>query len=405
MSDPAPSSPLGENVPAWASELAASYVSGAASVFLLHGNVHDLVPVDGGDGFVSLEHYLATQLFGQRDIVLSYDRGSGIRFVAPDDSERRSTMQEDFHKTLTAIDLVNGTSFAKSRPKDPTLVFELMDRYILHKLLDATEDGNRKSLAIVIRYLETITPAIEGSMLGGELGTNLIKVLNWANDPGIRRADVTLCLVTESLGDVNRRLVENPFISKVEIPLPDEPTRRRYAQTIVRDKSIARSVAREANGLTLVGVSQAVSHAAQRASGLELERLRRTKKSLIEKQCFGLIEFITPRYGLDTVIAPKPVKERLEQGRPALPERPLRSASDGLSSLRCHRNGEDVHRDVFCREPRRARDRIQELAEQVGRKLGGESSKGALRHQSARSRRRRHRRSRRSTRSPRSLGR
>ena len=39
-------------------------------------------------------------------------------------------------------------------------------------------------------------------MLSGELGTNLIKVLNWANDPGIRGADVTLCLVAEALGEV-----------------------------------------------------------------------------------------------------------------------------------------------------------------------------------------------------------
>ena len=154
--------PLGRSAPEWARELAASYVSGSASVFLLHGNVHDLVPIPDTDTdedeFVSLEHYLATQLFGQRDIVLSYDRGSGIRFLAPGDSVRRQAMQEDFHKTLTAIDLISGTGYANARPKEPKLVFELLDRYILHKLVDTPKDGNRKSLAIIIRYIETITP-------------------------------------------------------------------------------------------------------------------------------------------------------------------------------------------------------------------------------------------------------
>jgi len=305
--------PLGHGAPPWARELALSYVNGAASVFLLHGNVHDLVPIPDADEFVSLEHYLATQLFGQRDIVLSYDRGSGVRFLAPGDSDRRQAMQEDFHKTLKAIDLISGTSYANSRPKDPKLVFELLDRYILHKLVDTRKNGNRKSLAIVIRYIETITPAVDGSMLSGELGATLIKVLNWANDPGIRGADVTLCLVTEGLGDVNRRLVENPFIAKVEVDLPDESTRENYARTLVEDAKAARDVAREANGLTLVGLAQAVGSSGANANRVDLGRLREAKKELIEKQCFGLVEFVAPSYDLDTVVATAAVKERLEQ--------------------------------------------------------------------------------------------
>lgn len=307
--------PLGRDAPEWARELAASYVGGSASVFLVHGNVHDLVPIPDTDEpeFVSLEHYLATQLFGQRDIILSYDRGSGIRFLAPGDSERRASMQEDFHKTLKAIDLISGTSYANSRPKDPKLVFELLDRYILHKLVDTPKEGNRKSLAIVIRYIEMIAPVVDGAMLSGELGATLIKVLNWANDPGIRAADVTLCLVTEALGDVNRRIVENPFISKVEVDLPDGSTRERYARTLVKNAKAARDVAREANGLTLVGLAQAVGSSGARGNHVDLGKLREAKKDLIEKQCFGLVEFMAPNYDLDAVVAPVAVKERLEQ--------------------------------------------------------------------------------------------
>ena len=50
---------LEEGAPPWANELASSYVRGLSSVYLLHGNVHDLVPADGTH-FVSLEHFLAT---------------------------------------------------------------------------------------------------------------------------------------------------------------------------------------------------------------------------------------------------------------------------------------------------------------------------------------------------------
>ncbi|HXV64484.1 MAG TPA: hypothetical protein VEK15_27550, partial [Vicinamibacteria bacterium] len=281
---------IADGTPEWARELARSYVRSAASVFLLHGNVHDVVPLGETSQFVSLEHYLATQLFGQRDVVLSYDRGSGIRFLAPGDATRRRTMQEDFYKTLTAIDMISGTSLASTRPKDPRIVLDLLDRYILHKLVDTPPEGNRRSVAIVIRYLETITPAVDSSLLSGELGANLIKLLNWANDPGIRAADVTLCLLAESLGDVHRRLVENPFIAKIEVPLPDEATRRRYAvESLSQEANLAKAVSLESNGLTLVGLGQAIGASLGGSGLVELESLRRAKKDLIEKQCFGLV--------------------------------------------------------------------------------------------------------------------
>jgi hypothetical protein len=303
---------LEEGAPAWANELASSYVRGLSSVYLLHGNVHDLVPADRAH-FVSLEHFLATQLFGARDVVLAYDRGSGIRFLAPGSPRRRAAMQEDFETSLSPAHRGN-------RAKDPSIVFEILDRYILYKLLEDPGENRRKSLAILIRYLETITPAVEGSGLTSDVGAHLIQILNWANDPSIRSADVTICLLTENLSDVNPRLAENPFLSKVEIPLPEEELRERYARTALRKSgSVASAIARESNGLTLVGLRQAVSSASSgegeggASADLDLAGLRRAKKELIEKQCLGLVEFVLPRHGLDMVVAESAVKERLEQ--------------------------------------------------------------------------------------------
>ena len=53
--------------PAWARDLAETYYSGTISMFVLHGNVHDLVRVpkdDGTDVYLSLSDFLATQVFG-----------------------------------------------------------------------------------------------------------------------------------------------------------------------------------------------------------------------------------------------------------------------------------------------------------------------------------------------------
>jgi len=318
-------SPLPPHAPAWAEELARAYVAGAASVFLLHGNLHDLVgiPDDSGElsDFVPLESYLAGQVFGQRGVVLQFDRGGGIEFLSPGDEERRKRMRRDYNRTLQAIDLINGTKWANSRPTDPKVVFELLDKYILHRLYAKPQgDDAPRGLAIVIRYLETIVPAVDASWLTGELGSNLLKVLNWANDPAIREADVTICLLTENLADLNRRLVENPFIAKLDVPLPTEEVRRAYAAKLLARRRTAGgagfdadTVARESNGLSLVGLQQAIAHASGDPTASGSMALKRAKKKLIEKQCFGLIEFIEPRYDLDMVVAPAGIKDRLQQ--------------------------------------------------------------------------------------------
>ncbi len=62
--------------PAWARELAELYFSGTTCLFVLHGNVHDLIrcPAAAGDrgqrGYCNLSEFLATQVFGSWDVVL-----------------------------------------------------------------------------------------------------------------------------------------------------------------------------------------------------------------------------------------------------------------------------------------------------------------------------------------------
>ncbi|MBM3766973.1 MAG: AAA family ATPase, partial [Acidobacteria bacterium] len=77
MSTNAKAAPL-EGLPGWARELSEKYYSGAFLQFVLHQNVHDLVPLrrNGGVEFPSLKDFLQKGLFGQRQIVFDYDRGA-----------------------------------------------------------------------------------------------------------------------------------------------------------------------------------------------------------------------------------------------------------------------------------------------------------------------------------------
>jgi AAA+ superfamily predicted ATPase len=117
---------------------------------------------------------------------------------------------------------------------------------------------------------------------------------------------------------VNRRILENPYVAKVEIPLPDENDRRAFVDHLAatdarlgRARPDAQAIARESNGLTLVGLSQALAESVQPDGSADLTRLKQAKRELIEKQCFGLIDFVEPKFNLDMVVAPKPVKDRL----------------------------------------------------------------------------------------------
>lgn len=326
MSAGTPESAAVPAMPSWADELGRAYISGAASVFLVHGNLHDLVPVRDAAGaareFVSIERFLATQLFGRRDMVLQYDRGSGLTFPERDDADAPRRMREDFFRALDAMDTVLGTEYSRSGLKDPRVVLEVLDRFILAKAAaGVAPDGSNtkpKGIAVVIRYVETIAPSVETSWLSGELGASLVKILNWANHPAVRRGDVTICLLVENLAEVNRRILENPHVAKVEIPLPGEDDRRAFVEhlqatdpRLARGKLDAAAVAREANGLTLVGLAQALAESVQPGGEADLSRLKRAKRELIEKQCFGLIDFVEPRFNLDMVVAPAPVKDRL----------------------------------------------------------------------------------------------
>ena len=88
-----------ESLPSWARALAEKYYSRTLAMFVLHGNVHDLVPWRRGDrtDYVPLQKFLNDALFGSRDLVLSYDRGGGLAFA-------RSEVQEDFQRALSGYD-------------------------------------------------------------------------------------------------------------------------------------------------------------------------------------------------------------------------------------------------------------------------------------------------------------
>jgi len=108
--------------PPWAKTLAERYYTKTISTFILHGAVRDLQPAGDGPNrkFITLRSFLADELFGTRDLVVFYDRSSGIRLAT-------SEMQKDFMAAVAGYDTLFGTDYAKALPKDPARAFPLLE--------------------------------------------------------------------------------------------------------------------------------------------------------------------------------------------------------------------------------------------------------------------------------------
>src|SRR5919201_1973118 len=206
--------------PEWARRLAERYYTKTVSTFILHGDVRDLQPADDGKGgrkFVPLRTFLSDELFGSRDLVVFYDRSSGIRLATPE-------MQKDFMAAVAGYDTLFGTEYAKAVPKDPTRAFPLLESYARVRIADG------KSVAFVIDFAETVAPAGDLGFMPGEDRYSLVTLVKWAQDPQFLSADFSVCLVAENLAELNPRIGRNPYASQIEIPLPTEKERAEFIE-------------------------------------------------------------------------------------------------------------------------------------------------------------------------------
>ncbi|NCX99863.1 MAG: hypothetical protein EBX35_15140, partial [Planctomycetia bacterium] len=134
-----PSTSLPAWCPAWAERLGDAYLSGTSCVFLLHGNVRDLVPLGPPDavpssGWGTVSDFLARELFGRWDVVLAYDVGKGLRPLAGPDAARLRTMAQWLTERL---------GNAANWPRDPDQAIAAIDALLERNLIDPPEQRKR----------------------------------------------------------------------------------------------------------------------------------------------------------------------------------------------------------------------------------------------------------------------
>lgn len=282
-------------------------------MFVLHGNVRDLVPLGRQDTteFVPLEQFLATALFGQRDLILHYDRG-GLSFGSPDS-------QADFRRALEGYDSFHGTNYAQGLPRNPDAVLNVLDNYLRLRIAD------NKKIALILDFAETIAPAADVSGMSAEDRNSLVILKRWARNPAFLSADLTICLIAENEIELNQGIVQNPGVSSIEIPLPDGNERLQFIRTQLKNKDLPEgsevsdeTLAKLGAGLKRVQLFSLIAHAVQNRQPLTLKFLAQRKKDLIESESGGLLEFIQSRFDLSFVAGNDQAKRKLQDAATAI---------------------------------------------------------------------------------------
>ncbi len=294
------------NLPVWAGELLTKHSAKTTTQFILYNNVRDLVPLKSGDQttFVELGEFLAQGIFRDRSAVIFYDISKGVYFLD-------TNMQADFFKTIqiTQQDLM----------KMPSIALKAIEIYVRLAI------DKKKSVAVILDHAETIAPATLSAAMSVEDRKCLVMLKKWANDTRYVQHDITMCMITDNLADLNNRIVRNSTTDKIEIDYPSEAERLDTIRYFIEEeKSETRErtfrqyseVTPEIIAHTMAGLNRRQLHtllafARENNRRIDFSYLIERKKEIIEDECFGLLEIIEPRHTLDAVAGYEPIKQRL----------------------------------------------------------------------------------------------
>ncbi|HEX8280623.1 MAG TPA: AAA family ATPase [Chthoniobacterales bacterium] len=296
----------------WELEFARRWNGGSYSLFVLHGNIFDVFPVQnaGAVTYAPVRGFLARRMFPDRAFLLFYDVADGLTFGTAD-------MQKRFFEWLEIFDQVENTNYRQTGPPREFLkLAPLLRRFFLR----VEEDENApRGVTLIIDFPEKIIPAAEESGASSDERTALVTLLKWAASPEMRREDVGIILITESAAELHVDLMQNPHVAQVRIDLPDGEERLRFIESgaALADSSdfTAAELATRTAGLNLLRIQHLLAEAIRNGARVNAEHVSASKKRLIEEYCQGLVRFKDPKPGvsLDLVATHDAAKKKLRE--------------------------------------------------------------------------------------------
>ncbi len=297
----------------WAKELVEKFSSGSAHTFILHLNVSDYVR--GRDGYVSLKKFITDQLLTRWQIVVFYDRASGIHFLTKE-------MKEDFMKVIKAQ--AGETSLekpgqVKGLPKEPEVALPMLEKLVRTSPAEATKILGReikeKFATIIIGFAETIFP--DGKITSQSVAdrTNIITMAQWARRSRIEQSGNLILMMTNNLNQVSPALRSTESnIECIRIPYPDFEQRLDFIgalpdvlkATAGREVEIkfgedVKAIAAACAGLTRNSIRDLAWQAVFLKESLDIDFIWERKAQILEQMSGGLLEIVRPELGFEVI--------------------------------------------------------------------------------------------------------
>jgi hypothetical protein len=263
----------------------------------------------------------------------------------------------------------------------------VLDRIIERNLMEDRPE-QRKRIAFQFEYAQYLVPSAGLNMMARGEASRLVRLIAWAQNPYIKRVNMAFCLIAEKMSELSDRLVQNPHVAAIEIPLPDESARRVYIEHCVAESGVrlgteesaeelsAEAIARMSNGLNLVNLHVLLSRTRADGRRPSVGQFRQLKKGMIERQCQGLVTFVEPKHTLDKVVGHTAAKERLRQDARWIGLGRLETAPMGYLICGPVGNGQDVSGRVLRRLDRHPVRHPGELSIQIRGRDRGEPGTG-----------------------------
>ncbi|MFO0723606.1 MAG: ATP-binding protein [Myxococcota bacterium] len=318
------------SLPKWAEDIRSTYLRGESSVFIIHGNVYDQILFDGK--LVPLVDFLSTELIRAKDLIVQFNPAIGIKF------KKKEKKLERLDELLTV------------READKAIA--ALDQLLL------TQDN----VAILVDYAEMIAPAEGVSFQSDADRRSIVTLHRWSLDKRFEHSNNIILLITETITELSPKLVSNPKITTIQVPLPSEADRAELVKALepkADEKSAARLAALSAGlknvqirGILAPGedaeeeqkeredfiyslianepnakeraqtlarmfvgkdhdeIQKTIAPGRQPVKATEATRgryddvfvlLGQRKREILEKECFGLIEFVEPGHDFSHV--------------------------------------------------------------------------------------------------------
>ena len=287
----------------WAQELKDRYLSGEASMFMLHGNVRDLVPWEEGEQvrYLGIRSFLERFLGRSKEIVVYYNCSEGFEF--PDRAHRGR-----FLRAVNARRVIEGEPELVDLSRSPSDALPVIEDLV-------TDPAQRAG--VIIDYVETIVPMGDLAFMSDLDKANLVALQRWSTDPGLLNSDNLVILVSENPSDVHRRVVSNAQLATVEVPLPNEDERLEFIRSVSRRgielEMPERRLSEITAGLNAIQIRSLFRQAQQSGQPITYRSVSTRKKKIIEQECHGLVEFVDPGHNFSHVGGLERIKGDLMQ--------------------------------------------------------------------------------------------